>query len=162
MLTLKVSTNQEAFDLVMRHLAEQPRAAADDQGHCLYIAPEDNLLAGGIRNRCGAGILIFEDDATVLRELRRDISGEDEVEQIHNFNGDSWSDLLDYNLVDQPDGLDSELIYRLQDLHDSVLYRRDRTTRSEFVDWDAARSTGLEFFLDTSIIDQIEAERASV
>lgn len=52
--------NQEAFDLMVNHLITQGRAAADDNGECLYRGPEGT--------KCAVGILIPDDKYTPAME----------------------------------------------------------------------------------------------
>jgi hypothetical protein len=53
-ITLKAKTNQEAFDMVARHLKNMPRRAVTEDADCVYETEDD-------KNKCAIGALLVLD-----------------------------------------------------------------------------------------------------
>lgn len=144
MLTLKAHTDQEAFDLVIRHLAFQPRRSTDEHGNCIYIAGPDNLLPDGKRNRCAAGALIAESDEEALAEIN----------EFDANSGVGWHGMVDDQygpgLVDAED-VDTELVSALQDLHDTSSNWVD----DGFANWTDAYAIAERFGVDPGVVMEV-------
>lgn len=144
MLTLKAHTDQEAFDLVIRHLAFQPRRSVDEYGNCVYVAPPDNLLPDGKRNRCAAGALIDAPDDELLALL----------EESDTNSGIGWHGMVEGQYgpgLIEAGAVSTNLVSSLQDLHDTSSNWVD----DGFANWTDAYAIAERFGVDPGVVMEV-------
>lgn len=131
-MRLKARTNQEAFDIVVRHLAQQTERAYDEsEGSCTYLAPDGN--------RCAVGALFKANDDQLTAFL-----------DVHNRWGSGIIDMIGDGSV-KIGRVSERLLFLLQDVHDNAYFRTD----GRFHAWDAMIDVAQEFGLDISAVEEV-------
>jgi hypothetical protein len=130
---LNVKTNQEAFDKVVRHLAQQPdRCAIYDD--CVYQREDGN--------RCAVGALIDATDEELLA-FERDV--------LSTLSGTSVIALFDKGHLDIG-SVAVDLLTRLQRVHDNDYRDNDE---SRFTHWQDLVTTAEDWALSTKVLDEV-------
>jgi hypothetical protein len=151
-IKLKVSDNQEAFDAVVRHLAQQTERAVienpDTGESCSYFVRDEN---GKVINMCAVGALI---DQTLIDwdNDPMDWNAGMGVDDLFT-EYDSEYDLREYEwTAEDPDGISLELLGCLQGVHDS--YRPFDGGQLTGAGWGELYRIADRWDLDTKVLDE--------
>lgn len=128
-IKLRVQTNQEAFDAVVRHLATMTGPSLKQNGDCAYLGQKGA--------HCAISHLLDCDDAKRRNLDRRSDS---------SVWGLCGSGEIDPGVVDVP------LLERLQARHDG-----EEWVNGRFTGWDSLRHIANAFGLSVAVIDELEA-----
>jgi hypothetical protein len=133
-IRLQPTNDQEAFDMVVRHLGTMPRRAMDESGSdCAYYNPDTGM-------RCAiGGILILETEYDLC-----------EAEQL----GGSVSRHIDAGDIVGDRRLDVRLLQKLQETHDSSYNWLDERDGRGFSGWEILRDVARDFGLHADVIEE--------
>jgi hypothetical protein len=146
-ITLKAKTNQEAFDMVVRHLKNMPRRAVTEDADCVYETEDD-------KNKCAIGALLVLDSPRKHKWAKRVRAS---ISDLVCSRRESAARRAERAGVEpfcvMPGNVDVSLLQAMQRKHDdSGCWNADG-----FSDWgwDAMRAIAFSYGLNTKALDAL-------
>jgi hypothetical protein len=139
--TLKVATDQEAFDAVVRHLAQQTDRCTSDSDHGASDHGASCVYQRADGNRCAVGALIDVSDEELLKFEQEVLVGLTET-SVRSLVARRYLSIV---------GVDIVVLSLLQQAHDSGY----RAPGEPFNNWAELEQVAQRFHLDRSVIDEV-------
>lgn len=147
LIPLTVSTNQEAFDAICRHLAQMTEQSATDSGSCVYRRVDGN--------RCAIGAVITDENYDFRMEGAS-------ILDLTRAGWCRWGDKTlwgkDPYVVKIVTSISSYLLGDLQEQHDMASNWRDDMgyPLGRFDGWDRVKDVGDAYNLNLSVLDELK------